>query len=390
MLFVCNILKLTISYAQLGTYFSFAYESDVNSKAQESDENILHSAFYIKTHQYGSNCFGSSNTPVDPKELFVYKAFEYMGVGPKVHFISSLIDETGFYIATRDLNLPLSLKVKTSFMTFKQLKPQWELSIKQSNTLPQYGVDQKGLLMLAIFSEIFRFDDLIDNDNNFGCVISPKNNQKSYFWNVIDFKVRKGFTYRDCRLHNVLYSYRKLADDTYPLLKKVVDASDEVLLKMTYDIIKQLNSKENASNIEESINSAYSFVLRYLANEFDKLVYTEKRSELFNCWFRGLEKYISESNSFLFNKLNNLHLHDKGDLGRYALGVLDNLENLEEEVVRQLEKIEESNSCSIVNRNRFFYGKIKIEGEGKPENEELSGANKQESSRIFSEGVCSK
>ena len=70
-------------------------------------------SYFIKTHQHGSNSrdSGVSAGNVDLKELFVYRALEKMGLGPKAHFFSTPFStQNGFYIATR--GFPFSKSVE--------------------------------------------------------------------------------------------------------------------------------------------------------------------------------------------------------------------------------------------------------------------------------------
>jgi len=91
--------------------------------------------FHVKAHQnfpVSSASFAhitSDNTKhIDYKELFVYKALQYMGAGPKTDFIVSgdmsnpSIRETGLLIASQDLSYTKDKGKTKSFRTFQSIR----------------------------------------------------------------------------------------------------------------------------------------------------------------------------------------------------------------------------------------------------------------------------
>ena len=78
---------------QLGRIMRLKY---VDYESQE--EHLIQ--YYIKTHHGGSKSGQSRENPVDPKELFIYKVLEFIGLGPKVYFFFNQLSNATFYIAT--------------------------------------------------------------------------------------------------------------------------------------------------------------------------------------------------------------------------------------------------------------------------------------------------
>ena len=106
-------------------------------------------AFYVKAHQNfpaASDSFAhvtSDNTRyIDYKELFVYRALQYMGYGPKTDFIvcdmtNPSIRETGLLIASQDLSHTKDEGKTKKFRTFESIRKE----IKSRTSLRAEGLE---------------------------------------------------------------------------------------------------------------------------------------------------------------------------------------------------------------------------------------------------------
>ena len=150
--------------------------------------------YYIKTHRFGLLASTPTSTgpqQLDPKELFVYKVLELIGVVPETHFFYNDIKD--FYIATKDAGFDDSSDTQGQFLTYESLKSKpfgydtlsrlaevWagkstdESFLEQEASEKNLGVNEwtviKGLAKADIISRIFLLGDLTTNAGNIGFV----------------------------------------------------------------------------------------------------------------------------------------------------------------------------------------------------------------------------
>lgn len=147
-----------------------------------NSENQHRIAYYIKTHQHGSNSRRSSSKPVDAKELFIYKVFEYIGMGPKAYFFFNPLSVGGFFIATQDMSFTKQPDKTKFFHTYDKIQKSSELN---QSFLKKDEITYQALSSMDILARIFHLRDVTTNPGNFGCV-SSDSQQK---WQIIDFIV---------------------------------------------------------------------------------------------------------------------------------------------------------------------------------------------------------
>jgi len=169
-------------------------------KRAPEDQNPIF--FYVKAHQE----FCSKSHPqfisatsdktghVNIKELFLYKVLEYIGYGPKTHFIidrniaQSRVEE-GIMIATQELGYTKRpQQIRKSFKIFGELRERLQAQ-------PIGSIDastKRDIIAIDILSRAFLLADVMINQGNFGrvdsCVLggSPDAPSKCK-WKIIDF-----------------------------------------------------------------------------------------------------------------------------------------------------------------------------------------------------------
>lgn len=151
-------------------------------------ENKLRIAYYVKTHQHGSNSRASSSKSVDAKELFIYKVFEYIGIGPKAYFFFNPLSVGGFFIATQDMSFTKQPNKTKFFHTYEKILKSSEL---QKSFLKKDEATYQALSSMDILARIFRLRDVTTNSGNFGCVLSDIRQK----WQIIDFIIDSFGTY---------------------------------------------------------------------------------------------------------------------------------------------------------------------------------------------------
>jgi hypothetical protein len=183
--------------------------------------------YYIKTHGGGllspTRSSGSAGPePVDPKELFVYKVFELIGITPETHFFFE--DAKNFYIAIKDAGFSEITHRQEVFLTYDCLGRTrersfadaiekvstavdvWDKETERVGKCPTkmvaddleraFGVVElniiKGLSKADILSRIFLLSDFTTNPGNIGFIDAYSLSE----FRVIDFAIVEGAAYR--------------------------------------------------------------------------------------------------------------------------------------------------------------------------------------------------
>jgi hypothetical protein len=171
--------------------------------------------FHVKVHKnyaaMTSAVRSSQRKGVDLKELFVYKVLEYIGVCPKVHFITHqssedrALDKNALFIATQDAAYTKTPKISPADASGKTkfFQPVGELyrlergeKIGDTDFLAQFNTELRNVgigplkfeaTVLDIIARVFRLDDF--NEDNFAriTVIAEENHYKK--WKLFDFTV---------------------------------------------------------------------------------------------------------------------------------------------------------------------------------------------------------
>ena len=250
---------------------------------QHPDSKNKHRIMYhIKTHQHGSTSRGSSTKPVDAKELFIYKVFQYIGFGPKVHFFFNSLSRGGFFIATQDAAFTKQTARTKLFSTYEQMRDK--------NLLSEDEETYTNLSSLDILSRIFNIRDVTTNPSNFGCTLINNTDRK---WQILDFRIETydQYTYNGIfegfRAGNGMYNYHgflgntlrdRPENDRMKTAAKVIDILENGcasysrqgdtklpllpgIEKAYAEIVEYI--KENGANLELEIAKALDDLARY-------------------------------------------------------------------------------------------------------------------------------
>jgi hypothetical protein len=156
----------------------------INIEYKDNDIGPIHKiSYFVKTHQYGSTSRSASMAPVDLKELFAYKVLEYIGFGPKVHFIANPLSSGGFYIATQDAAFTKETSKSKFFHRYEDLEPKFKAHLASNNKVDHET--SKGISAIDILSRILVLTDAATNATNFGQVTVR---EKEIKWKIIDFR----------------------------------------------------------------------------------------------------------------------------------------------------------------------------------------------------------
>ena len=158
--------------------------------------------FYVKTHRefcsktdpYFLVITSDGTGKVDFKELFIYKVLEYIGYGPKVHFMidrddtHTRIDE-GILIATQDLSYTKrSEERKKSFKVFGEVRDELSATPVEAMDL----ATRRDVIAIDMLSRAFLLEDVMMNQGNFGLTISSDLAESDAVaanikWKIVDF-----------------------------------------------------------------------------------------------------------------------------------------------------------------------------------------------------------
>ncbi len=246
-------------------------------------QNEKEEKYYIKTHQNGtqeqSRSTKKSSQAVDPKEIFMYKVLEFIGIGPEVHFFGDPKIRGNCYIATKDAG-----GEKNEFFTYRELRDN-----KKINKNDEYVI--KGLTIADILSRIFNITDVIDNKSNFGFVdqkikiidflcprrynVSYKINDiflgflqgnGSYHYDLNDSIIEKTFSREKGRPKKKrIEMAKKIMDHELKELENAIKKS-YAHIKKEIEKIKKLNEKAFHEQAESSLDNYYNDINKNLAN----------------------------------------------------------------------------------------------------------------------------
>ena len=299
-------------------------------------------AFYVKAHQnflVASDSFAhitSDNTRnIDYKELFVYRALQYMGYGPKTDFIVSgdmtnpSIRETGLLIASQDLSHTKDEGKTKKFRTFESIRKEIRTSFRaeglegdqldrtlQDRILP--ALDNTNIKKIDLLSRIFLLSDVMVNQGNFGSVEREKDGETfPSKWKILDFTIAKSGLHtspeqylqdsiaRDFREVNGRLRY----DENAPIRALLQGRQDESELRAIFGEVRE--GRQGIVSKKLGIEEA-------LARSFDDI------------------KGLMESNCEALKMKEDLHHKKLEDLNCYQGAILQNLSNVERGVEESL------------------------------------------------------
>jgi hypothetical protein len=136
----------------------------------KEEGNKLTTINHIKTHQNGTSLAKHERGTIDLKEIFIYKFFEFISIGPEMYFYFDDFNSRSFFIASRDLGQ--DFRTLTDFEE-ETLNEEFEKNLDLKN----------GLIVADFFSKLLFLSDITTNPSNFGFL---KDNDKNVI-KIIDF-----------------------------------------------------------------------------------------------------------------------------------------------------------------------------------------------------------
>ncbi len=221
----------------------------------KEEGNKLTSIYHIKTHQNGTSSAKHERGTIDLKELFIYKFFEFISIGPEMHFYFDDFNSHSFFIASRDLGQ--DFRILTEFEE-ETLNEEFEKNLDLKN----------GLIVADFFSKLLFLGDITTNPSNFGFL---KDNDKNVI-KIIDF-----YSKTDEFTKSYLEKY-----DFYDTFFEITASS----LASKGILTKYYRTIDKCSRISVALN---------ILNDFNIKSSLEKTTE----W---IKKYTSENYQQIFDK----------------------------------------------------------------------------------------
>lgn len=339
-------------YKSIEDYFRFSGAEEITFTAKSAGQQIgtvahvrsggVAKTFYVKAHQnfpVASDSFAhitSDNTRhIDYKELFVYRALQYMGYGPKTDFIVSgdmtnpSIRETGLLIASQDLSHTKDERKTKKFRTFESIRKEIRASLRaeglegdqldrtlQDRILP--ALDSTNIKKIDLLSRIFLLSDVMVNQGNFGSVEREKDGETfPSKWKILDFTIAKS------GLHT---SPEQYLQDSIALDFREVNG------RLRYDENAPIRAILQGRQDESELRAIFGEVREGRQGMVSKKLGIE---EALTRSFRDI-KDLMESNGKALKMKDDLHHKKLEDLNCYRGAILQNLSNVERGVEESL------------------------------------------------------
>lgn len=290
--------------------------------------------FHVKSHQE----FCSKSDPfyiaitsdgtgqVDFKELFMYKVLEYIGYGPKTHFIidkdiSQSRVEEGILIATEELGYTEKIERKSKvFETFGEIRR--ELSSTLIESIDE--ATKRDIIAIDMLSRAFLLEDVMVNQGNFGRVTASmlfEPPRLSIKWKVVDFRPPKldtdkfdDYSYKG---HyggsGIFYSFK---------VRNVSHSYGREELRIIGDILSEASARELWHPIIEQL-------------------FSDRPPHHFSI-VSALEKAFDDVHSFMETNRDRLQINPDrlsrrmSDLASYKVKILENFEELRNGIIQDL------------------------------------------------------
>jgi hypothetical protein len=328
---------------QLGTVLWLTYTEPSHTGEAAVSKRI---GYHIKTHQHGSGyndggrtLVRESETPVDLKELLVYKLLEKMGVGPKAHFLLSHLKINGAcYIATQTAAFTKTLAADDkTFVIYEHFQKA------QAGRPIEEAVDKQGLFRVQLLLWILQLHDLTTNTGNYGKTSTPTKAE----WKVIDFRVATGGDYRNpaaivegLRTGGPLLDSELMLQGLFagcPTVDERMHIASQVLAE--FKTGKSRHSAEAGFKMpfEPALYQALCEIVKFAAEHAEDLGLDQPK--LLGAFAGNAALTVTE----VQKHLEGLFLDDPedlaklGDVGCYIKGVLSNLHDLSLDVSRHLD-----------------------------------------------------
>lgn len=169
-----GVFNITLPNSESKRYFCKAYWGYPGKGNFNSEKAFQSTVSYIRTSDiYNDQPVENFYSPLDFKELFIYKALEFLEIGPKFHFFKVPVIKDGFFILTEDLN-----STDKHFIEMRRIDWNFEFRINDVLLALRNGDLEKSkyekfealvsLLELDTVNRIFKLHDC--NDGNYGFI----------------------------------------------------------------------------------------------------------------------------------------------------------------------------------------------------------------------------
>lgn len=116
--------------------------------------------FYIKTHSAGQRSYNQSRDHMNYKEMFLYKFFELISLGPEVHFFFNYLNTKDFFIATKSSGEEFYI-LPEMILSSQNEKRIYLKNLYEADPFYDYSNDCNFKIRLSIFTEEFKKDDFL-------------------------------------------------------------------------------------------------------------------------------------------------------------------------------------------------------------------------------------
>lgn len=252
--------------------------------------------YFVKTHRNGLvrsevKTPQSTIASADIRELFIYKFFELLSVGPEVHFFGP--DTKNFYIATRDVNMD-----NTSAYTYENLKKSFCTFFSEDKEKTNESV-VSSLVISDILCRMCGLSDVTTNSGNVCYAVSSGERAISSF-KIVDFSLdctpRYDTIWEGFIQGNSIYHYEDYSDETvaYFLCERDLNLRIQTA-NAAWNPIKGnfLSALERARNfIEAEILPKYNFDTKAFTATSIIKNYAEQIAGCFRKFFEELDKVV--------------------------------------------------------------------------------------------------
>jgi hypothetical protein len=266
---------------QMGNIMTIQYYSTDHSATEKPKCHSL--KYYLKTHSNGlTKSCDISKSSMDFREMLIYKFFQFIKLGPEVHFFFNQLDCRDFYIATKYLGidyftmpeLVLSFKEKerkflneiykndeyydyNNDLSFKNKLDQFTVEFKKDNDLI------KGLILLDMISKLLNLQDLTTKGENYGFMKCNSSNQLI----IVDFLLQPDVKNQDYNVfENFIDSQSDINKTSYIPLFQFINENKDLKKAQARDIISN-----ELKDFGCCINKANDLTLKFIDDNKQKL-----------------------------------------------------------------------------------------------------------------------
>lgn len=318
----------------------------INIRFRNLSESQTHNIkFFIKTHQHGSCEQSKEIGSVDAKELFVYKLLEYLGIGPKIHFIINPLATNDLLIASQDIAYTKCVGKTKFFKPYKDVANQLNHNNSQEN--PAEISTIIGITHIEILSRILFLKDIILNEMNYGQLSINDNRFK---WKILDFIIDKRDIYSNRDIFKRFISGDGMRYYSKFLIYLFRDRDEKEILNTLDAVINDFeqglhrtDSKERKASFIKAIDNAYIYIIRFIASNSVTLGISPTT-------LLGELSKLTEDEAL--TQINQRMPYELTDFCKYIKGIKDNFnlftEALTSRKMARINQIKESNLPSAL------------------------------------------